>query len=252
MGGRREAFLPALRTVTAHIEANWAQRTAGSAAQQAHGEDAGGAAAVMYGGKQRHRPPDFYWVCSVHRVPLYVAALLPFRARPAHTPPHSPIPDVLASSNHLSPPTVCPLLPIPNALPPPPHVQGEDMVAWNEVAMSRRKLQVLSGYPGGPTNLPMYGGLAPNHWDTEKNASGAGGRRALCAWSERCRHTWLREASSMYWFGHKASNSQRYWVMDPACRLPRTVLKQGRLVRAKSAWRLPIRNCTVPFCASAL
>jgi len=191
VGGRRGAFLPALRTVANHIEANWAQRIAGSVALQAHGEGFRGASAAMYQGKQRRRPPDFYW--------------------------------------------------------------GEDMVAWNEVALSQRKLQVLSGYPTGPTNLPMYGGLAPNHLDdTEQNASRARGRRAPCAHSERCRHAWLRKTSSMYWFGHKASNSQRYWVMDPACRPPRTVLKQGRLVRTKGAWRLPIRNCTVPFCASAL
>ena len=31
-------------------------------------------------------------------------------------------------------------------------------------------------------------------------------------------NTWVH---GMHWFGHKASNSQRYWVMDPKCRRAR-------------------------------
>ena len=170
VGGRREAFLPALRAVAAHIEANWAQRTGSSAAAPS------GSSADAYKGKQRSRPPDFYW--------------------------------------------------------------GEDMVAWNEVALSRGKGQVLAGYPGGPTNLPMYGGLAPNHFDS----SG----RQKCGNSEACRHAWLQATHGMHWFAHKASHSQRYWVMEPECRRPRKG-RAGRLVGG-GAWKLPNKNCTLPHC----
>ena len=129
---------------------------------------------------------------------------------------------------------------------------GEDMVAWNVVALRLAAANVLSGYPHGPTNLPMYGGLSPAHWDHTGNATmgggggGKGGKRRLCAHSEECRHAWLRAAQGLHWFGHKASPSQRYWVMAERCRRPRRV-KGGRIA-GKGEWKLPARNCTVPFC----
>ena len=43
---------------------------------------------------------------------------------------------------------------------PPDFYWGEDMVAWNDVALQLPPGRVLSGYPHGPTNLPMYGGRA--------------------------------------------------------------------------------------------
>ena len=54
----------------------------------------------MYGGKQRHRPPDFYWVCSVHRVPLYVLQ----RCSPSALVPPTPHPTApsLMFSLHLT------------------------------------------------------------------------------------------------------------------------------------------------------
>lgn len=130
---------------------------------------------------------------------------------------------------------------------------GEDMVAWNVVALRLAAVNVLSGYPHGPTNLPMYGGLSPAHWDhTTGNATlgdgggGKGGKRRLCAHSEECRHAWLRAAQGLHFFGHKASPSQRYWVMAERCRRPRRV-KGGRII-GKGEWKLPSRNCTAPFC----
>ena len=59
-------------------------------------------------------------------------------------------------------------------------------------------------------------------------------------------HAWLRAAQGLHWFGHKASPSQRYWVMAERCRRPRRV-KGGRIA-GKGEWKLPARNCTVPFC----
>ena len=99
----------------------------------------------------------------------------------------------------------------------------------------------------------MYGGLAPNHFDDAADGGGAekaglkpGRRRRLCAHREGCRHAWLEAARNMHWFGHKPSNSQRYWVMEPACRAPRAV-RNGRIVGG-GGWKLPLRNCTVPYC----
>lgn len=64
-----------------------------------------------------------------------------------------------------------------------------DMVAWNEVALTQGD-RLITGYPRGPTNLPMYGKLMPEH---------------KCP--RLCRHKWLNETRGMYWFGHKLPGS---------------------------------------------
>ena len=55
-------------------------------------------------------------------------------------------------------------------------------VAWNEVALTQGKL--ITGYPHGPTNLPMYGKLLREH---------------NCG--KLCRHQWLNATRGMYWCG---------------------------------------------------
>jgi len=57
-----------------------------------------------------------------------------------------------------------------------------DMVAWNEVALTQGNL--ITGYPHGPTNLPMYGKLSREH---------------NCG--KLCRHQWLNATRGMYWCG---------------------------------------------------
>ena len=55
-------------------------------------------------------------------------------------------------------------------------------VAWNEVALTQGNL--ITGYPHGPTNLPMYGKLLREH---------------NCG--KLCRHQWLNATRGMYWCG---------------------------------------------------
>ena len=55
-------------------------------------------------------------------------------------------------------------------------------VAWNEVALTQGNL--ITGYPHGPTNLPMYGKLSREH---------------NCG--KLCRHQWLNATRGMYWCG---------------------------------------------------
>ena len=52
---------------------------------------------------------------------------------------------------------------------------GSDMVAWNEAAVNASG-RVLTGYPYGPLNLPMFGQMT--HQDPTKAKEGAQGGRA--------------------------------------------------------------------------
>merc|ERR1719272_1081975 len=73
-----------------------------------------------------------------------------------------------------------------------------DMVAWNEVALTQGNL--ITGYPRGPTNLPMYGKLSREH---------------NCG--KLCRHQWLNATSGMYWFGHKLPGSWHKYADNRYC-----------------------------------
>jgi len=73
-----------------------------------------------------------------------------------------------------------------------------DMVAWNEVALTQGNL--ITGYPHGPTNLPMYGKLSREH---------------NCG--KLCRHQWLNATSGMYWFGHKLPGSWHKYADNRYC-----------------------------------
>lgn len=128
---------------------------------------------------------------------------------------------------------------------------AEDMVAWNLLAQEHPRESLLLGYPHGPTNLPMYGGLSSAHLDPGKTAA-AGEQPPQCWGSEACRQGWLRNAGSrsLYWFGHKMPASWRYLLMDPECRRNRTRITTGRRKGAFEGWfwKIPRRSCTLPNC----
>ena len=125
---------------------------------------------------------------------------------------------------------------------------AEDMVAWNLLAQDLPHGRLLTGYPHGPTNLPMYGAFHPEHAD-EPNATMAdraetpGRRRKSCGGREACRQAWLRRVRGLHWFGHKMPSSWRWWLVEPSCRRPRPV-KRART----TAWKRPLPNCTLPRC----
>ena len=126
---------------------------------------------------------------------------------------------------------------------------AEDMVAWNLLAQDLPHGRLLTGYPHGPTNLPMYGGLSADHLDPFKTAA-AGEKPPQCWGSERCRQRWQADVAGMYWFGHKMPASWRYLLMEPACRRSRTLISDGRRKGTFEGWfwKIPRRNCTLPKC----
>ena len=85
---------------------------------------------------------------------------------------------------------------------------GSDMVAWNEAAVNASG-RVLTGYPYGPLNLPMFGQMT--HQDPTKAKEGA-----HCAGA--CRHRWLNASLGDYWFSHKAPKSWTLAAIPRACR----------------------------------
>ena len=103
---------------------------------------------------------------------------------------------------------------------PPMMYWGEDMVAWNELAFNR---PLLTGYPFGPVNLPMYG--------TRTHADKKDGN--MSEWHQRHRRH--------FWFTHKFQNGLRYWHYHPSCR-----------DHCKDYAACPERharpNCTLPLC----
>ena len=112
--------------------------------------------------------------------------------------------------------------------PPPPHVPM-DMLFWNEEALrlSRERSQPLvSGYPHGPVNLPMWGGLSdataacPRHVDPFVVGQLVGGSsvRPACTRSAACRMAWVNATLGHYWFGHKL---QAWWWRYNAIHLGR-------------------------------
>ena len=127
---------------------------------------------------------------------------------------------------------------------------AEDMVAWNLLAQDLPHGHLLTGYPYGPTNLPMYGGLSVEHLDPFKTVTAAE-RPPQCWGSERCRQQWQSDVGGMYWFGHKMPASWRYLLMEPACRRNRTLISTGRRKGAFEGWfwKIPRRSCALPRCS---
>ena len=90
-----------------------------------------------------------------------------------------------------------------------PFIGGGDMVVWNEVLSNES--DVVTGYPYGPVNLPMWGGMCAAHRSADgHHCSGA------------CRHQWLNATRGLFWFTHKSLST--WWpkaskVWPPPCRV---------------------------------
>ena len=100
------------------------------------------------------------------------------------------------------------------SVPKPPHLPM-DMLFVNEAALeleaARGGRLVVSGYPAGPVNLPMWGGISeatsccpqlhadPFEWRR--------GRAVVCM--SACKVAWANATMGHYWFGHKL---QSWWL----------------------------------------
>lgn len=124
-----------------------------------------------------------------------------------------------------------------------PFYWAEDMVAWNLVGQERQSERLLIGYPFGPTNLPMYGGLSREHLDPAVQT-----KSQHCSRTEACRQGWLRRVGHHYWFGHKMSSSWRYHIVDGGCQRQKVIMTSGPRKGAPEGreWKLPRDNCTMP------
>lgn len=124
-----------------------------------------------------------------------------------------------------------------------PFIGGGDMVVWNEVL--RNESEVVTGYPFGPVNLPMWGGLTQAHTDP------ATGR--FCAGA--CRHRWLNATRGLFWFTHKTPPT---WfpvsstVWPPACLAarPTEASQAPAMTLARRAYRVCLPGESPSACAS--
>ena len=105
---------------------------------------------------------------------------------------------------------------------------GGDMILWNEVGLES---DVVTGYPLGPVNYPMYGMFCGMHHSC-RNASRANG---ICSLAERKHrvHMWVNQTRGQYWFGHKMRKSWLARQQFPPCLLNLNVYGQARTVSWK-------------------
>lgn len=97
------------------------------------------------------------------------------------------------------------------------HVVGADMLLWNWAAASWHRQQhgVVTGYPRGPVNFPMWAklpdsgkGLCPMHPSPD-------GQRPC---GSQCAYHWLNSSGlGAYWFGHKLPRSWLNMLRLHAC-----------------------------------
>jgi len=103
-------------------------------------------------------------------------------------------------------------------VPPPPHIPM-DMLFWNEVVLemeAQRRAPIVSGYPLGPVNLPMWGGLSDQTAFCPRHADPWLGQRVVC--SGQCKVAWVNATIGHYWFGHKLKS---WWTRFNADELKR-------------------------------
>ena len=119
-----------------------------------------------------------------------------------------------------------------------------DMVAWNEYCYEH-SVDLITGYPHGPVNLPMYG-LHPAGYTPPPPL---GCNSSLGANSELCLLKWHTAHVGHYYFGHKLPGWVRWLHLPPTCRIE---LPAGTLRRQgpREDWRRrgqhrPLRNCTL-------
>ena len=102
----------------------------------------------------------------------------------------------------------------------PPLAVGADMLLWNwaaavwvaDAAGSGLGSGVVSGYPHGPVNLPMWAKLphganiiCPPHWPDGRQCNSP------------CGYAWLNTSLGNYWFGHKLPRSWLNLLRLHAC-----------------------------------
>jgi hypothetical protein len=100
---------------------------------------------------------------------------------------------------------------------------GGDMILWNEVGLER---DVVTGYPLGPVNYPMYGMFCGLHKSCKDSTRPTG----ICSLAERKHRVWLwvNQSRGMYWFGHKMRKS---WLARQE--LPRCLLMLNSYSRVR-------------------
>ena len=113
-----------------------------------------------------------------------------------------------------------------------------DMVAWNEYADAQGGIdKLISGYPFGPVNPPMYGHLrTPLHYHCQ----------------DECLYWWHNATAGRYYFGHKLPGWVRWLHLPPECRVPAPANQSD--LKARRTWRgygkhRPLEHCTLPQCA---
>ena len=68
----------------------------------------------------------------------------------------------------------------------------------------------VTGYPVGPVNFPMWGGLC-RMWQPHNTEHDGLPCKQLC------RHRWVNNTRGMYWFGHKIPYTWLQLQHLPAC-----------------------------------
>ena len=89
---------------------------------------------------------------------------------------------------------------------------ASDMVLWNQLGdlLHDASTPPLTGFPTGPVNMPMYGGVTPGKCLARYVRNGT--QRI----PNPCRQRWLQSTRGMYWFAHKPVASWIVSYMDPA------------------------------------
>jgi hypothetical protein len=113
-----------------------------------------------------------------------------------------------------------------------------DMVAWNEYAYAHGA-QLVTGYPHGPVNPPMYGSLA-----------GA----AFWQCTDLCLHDWHNASRGSYFLGHKLPGWVRWVHLRDECR-PALPAGWAHSAATREEWRRrgvhrPLARCTWPLCSA--
>ena len=135
-----------------------------------------------------------------------------------------------------------------------------DMVAWNEYCHAHAD-ELVTGYPNGPVNLPMYGHLMrPDRECRDPAAAEASEPRAA---AQGCAVTWHSAWAGRYFFGHKLPGWVRWMHLPQQCRQPQPAGAALAMAMAASSstaskaaldeWRRrgfhkPLPQCTLPLC----
>ena len=137
-----------------------------------------------------------------------------------------------------------------------------DMVAWNEYCYAHAD-ELVTGYPNGPLNLPMYGHLMRSDLECKDPAAAEASEPRAAA--QGCAMKWHSASAGRYYFGHKLPGWVRWMHLPQHCRQPQPA---GASLAASSShasstsskaaldeWRRrglhkPLPQCTLQLCTS--